>query len=321
VEHRIFGDIPGISVGTTFTNRHVLHDAGIHRPLQAGISGSGAAGADSIVVSGGYEDDVDLGTVIVYTGQGGNDPTTGKQIADQQLTRGNLALARSCLEGLPIRVIRGAGGEPSYAPSAADGYRYDGLFYIEDYWHELGKSGYRIWRFRLVQEPQERTSPSRDPQSTDQPPSYRPMAGTPSLVDTGPAKRTETRVQRLVRNTTAAMQVKALYQHTCQICSMRLETPAGFYAEGAHIRPLGRPHDGPDVLENLRCLCPNDHVRFDTGALVIDEDLSVVDLLGNRIGRLRVAPGHCIRQEFLAYHRTHYQMDQVNEIDGAGEDE
>ncbi len=37
----------------------------------AGISGSESEGADSIVLSGGYEDDEDLGDEIVYAGHGG----------------------------------------------------------------------------------------------------------------------------------------------------------------------------------------------------------------------------------------------------------
>lgn len=41
-------------------------------------------GADAIVVSGGYEDDNDDGDEIIYTGQGGNDPDSGKQVADQE---------------------------------------------------------------------------------------------------------------------------------------------------------------------------------------------------------------------------------------------
>ncbi|WP_255421255.1 YDG/SRA domain-containing protein [Micromonospora sp. BL4] len=36
---------------------------------------------------------------MVYTGQGGNDPRTKRQIADQQLTCGNLGLARSQIDG------------------------------------------------------------------------------------------------------------------------------------------------------------------------------------------------------------------------------
>jgi putative restriction endonuclease len=48
---------------------HEAHDAGVHRPLQAGISGAVSEGADSIVVSGGSEDDRDFGDTIVYTVQ------------------------------------------------------------------------------------------------------------------------------------------------------------------------------------------------------------------------------------------------------------
>src|SRR5690242_11381604 len=89
---RVFGEIPGYPVGTEFHDREALHQAGVHRPLQAGISGAAEEGADSIVVAGGYEDDEDFGAVIVYTGHGGNNPGTGRQVADQELVRGNLAL-------------------------------------------------------------------------------------------------------------------------------------------------------------------------------------------------------------------------------------
>lgn len=81
---------PGYPEGTEFTNRKELADAGVHRPLQGGISG-GKDGADSIVVSGGYPDDEDFGNEIIYTGQGGRDPATGKQVRDQELVLGNMA--------------------------------------------------------------------------------------------------------------------------------------------------------------------------------------------------------------------------------------
>jgi hypothetical protein len=58
-------------------------------------------------LSGGYEDDEDHGDVIVYTGYGGRDPATGKQISDQPFSLWNRALAYSSLNGLPVRVIRG----------------------------------------------------------------------------------------------------------------------------------------------------------------------------------------------------------------------
>jgi putative restriction endonuclease len=53
-----------------FASRRDLAEAGVHPPHPHGISGSGADGADSIVVSGGYEDDEDYGDLIVYTGAG-----------------------------------------------------------------------------------------------------------------------------------------------------------------------------------------------------------------------------------------------------------
>jgi putative restriction endonuclease len=70
-------EIASVAEGTLFADRRALHDAGVHRPLQAGISGSATDGADSIVVSGGYEDDEAYGDVIDYTGHGGNIPRHG----------------------------------------------------------------------------------------------------------------------------------------------------------------------------------------------------------------------------------------------------
>src|SRR5262245_24776507 len=142
---RVRGELPGYPLSATFRDRASLAAARVHRPLMDGICG-GADGAESIVVSGGYVDDLDLGDEIVYTGWGGRDPDTGRQIADQKLTKGNLGLAVSQLEGHVIRVIRGAGGDPAYSP--AKGYRYDGLFRVVDHWQEPGKDNFLIWRFR-----------------------------------------------------------------------------------------------------------------------------------------------------------------------------
>jgi putative restriction endonuclease len=282
---RVFGYIEGVPVGTTFTDRRALLEAGVHRQLQAGIAGSATEGADSIVVSGGYEDDDDFGDLIVYTGQGGNDPATKRQVAHQQLTRGNAALAESCRKGLPVRVVRGRNPDSVYAPPS--GFRYDGLYYVDEYWQALGKSGFSIWRFRLVS--QER----------------RPTA---DAVEPEPASRVHTTVQRLVRSTEVVQRVKELHSSACQVCGSAIEVRGGWYAEGAHIRPLGHPHDGPDVLSNVLCLCPNDHVRFDFGAIWLDDDLCVVDGLRLETGRrLRTVAGHEIDLAQVRYQRELWQ--------------
>lgn len=59
-----------------------LSRSGVHKPPMAGIWGSHSLGAYSIVLSGGYEDDIDNLDYILYTGQGGQDVQGGKQIKD-----------------------------------------------------------------------------------------------------------------------------------------------------------------------------------------------------------------------------------------------
>ena len=76
----LFGHIDGTKEGQVFVSREELGLSGIHRPPMHGIWGREAEGSASIVISGGYEDDVDDGDYILYTGQGGQDAPGGKQI-------------------------------------------------------------------------------------------------------------------------------------------------------------------------------------------------------------------------------------------------
>ncbi len=120
-------------------------------------------------------------------------------------------------------------------------------------------------------------------------------------------ERRSTTVRRIIRDNALSQLIKALHDHTCQICGVRLLLPDGPYVEGAHIRPLGSPHDGPDVAGNLLCLCPNDHVLFDQGAIVIEDDLMVINrLTGEPRGVLRTAPGHDVDQRYVTCHRNLY---------------
>lgn len=52
-----YGPIPGVDVGTCWRYRKQVSEAGVHRPLVAGIHGKEKDAAYSIVVAGGYEDD------------------------------------------------------------------------------------------------------------------------------------------------------------------------------------------------------------------------------------------------------------------------
>ncbi|MEU5162625.1 HNH endonuclease [Streptomyces sp. NPDC020875] len=129
-------------------------------------------------------------------------------------------------------------------------------------------------------------------------------AGGRSEEDAGPApvgRRPRSGSQPDRDRQTAAL-VKDLYGSVCQVCGEPLETRGGPYSEAAHIQGLGSPHLGPDVLENLLCLCPNHHKQFDTFSIFIDEHWSV-RLTSSGEARWELTRRHRINPEYVAYHR------------------
>lgn len=289
----IFGEIRGFPPGAHFPDRKALRNAGLHRHLQAGISGDPADGADAIVVSGGYIDDADMGDRLVYTGQGGQE--NGKQVKDQELTRGNLALAVAEERGLPVRVIRGANGDPSYSPK--QGLRYDGLYTVTQHWQDRSVDGPLIWRFVLEK--------ADGGEAWRQPADHAESEATAPEGEARPG-RARSVVQRIVRNSAVTQWVKEKHAYVCQFCGILLETDAGPYAEGAHVRALGAPHNGPDVVSNVLCLCPNDHVLFDKGALYVDDGSVYRSATDELVGALRTHPDHSVAPEHFAYHRERF---------------
>jgi putative restriction endonuclease len=294
----VFGPVPGIAPGHEFASRLELWSAGVHRQTQAGISARQGEGAESIVLSGGYEDDEDLGTVIIYTGRGGRSAESQQQVADQTLTGANRELARNVLTGLPVRVTR------KVTEAGRSFYRYTGLYRITRYWAETGKSGHRVWRFRL----EELTEWEAEPEAAAPVPDL--FMAQESAPAYGPAPRRLATTLRLVRDTAVTRQVKSLHDYHCQVCGERLASPAGPYAEAAHIRPLGAPHHGPDTLANVLCLCPNHHVLFDLGSFGVADNGTLLGLAG----QLRRHRQHPVAAEFLTYHRTHFYEPQAGQL-------
>ncbi|KAI0499481.1 hypothetical protein KFK09_017685 [Dendrobium nobile] len=129
-DKRIIGSIPGIDVGNVYFFRMELCVVGLHGLVQAGIdyapasrSSSGEPIATSIIVSGGYEDDM------------------------MKLEGGNLALERSMTYGIEIRVIRGVKFDQSPTRRV---YVYDGLYKVVDFWMDSGKSGFGVYKYKLL---------------------------------------------------------------------------------------------------------------------------------------------------------------------------
>ncbi|XP_046900715.1 E3 ubiquitin-protein ligase UHRF1-like isoform X2 [Hypomesus transpacificus] len=163
-----YGPVPGVPVGTTWKFRVQVSEAGVHRPHVGGIHGRSNDGSYSLVLAGGFEDEVDRGDEFTYTGSGGRDLSGNKRIGehsfDQTLTHMNRALALNCdaplndkdgaesrnwRAGKPVRVIRSSKGRriSKYAPE--EGNRYDGIYKVVKYWPEIGKCGFLVWRYLL----------------------------------------------------------------------------------------------------------------------------------------------------------------------------
>ncbi|KAH9605244.1 hypothetical protein KSS87_001158 [Heliosperma pusillum] len=153
-DKRIVGSIPGVYIGDMFYFRMELCVVGLHGQIQAGIdyltssqSSNGEPIATSIIVSGGYEDDDDAGDVLVYSGHGGHDKL-GKMSNHQKLEGGNLALERSMHYGIEIRVIRGLKKYDGSITTKV--YIYDGLYRVVESWFDVGKSGFGVYKYKLI---------------------------------------------------------------------------------------------------------------------------------------------------------------------------
>lgn len=325
-------------MGAVFHRRLDVQHAQLHRTNQRGISWlvdqDGSKVGDAIVLHGGYEDDEDHWDWIRYTGASASkDKDSSKRLLRSQSWsyEDNAALRLSYERGYPIRVIRGYKGDERYSPS--DSYRYDGLYEITDVRTAESKrpapdgSPIYICQFdlrRLPDREQMQTSLERrvldvleelEDEAEEHGTEGEAQEGAlaePEGVERFPRSRSM-RVRRLIRDTAAAKRIKELYEGECQMCGIRLVGPDGKpYSEGAHIRPLGRPHHGPDVEPNILCLCPNCHVRLDIGGVVVRaEDRSVIvrtELSGvNLLPKLTVKEGHRVHDDYFKYHRRYWE--------------
>ncbi|ERN06135.1 hypothetical protein AMTRI_Chr06g170940 [Amborella trichopoda] len=144
----------GVLVGESWEDRMECRQWGAHLPHVAGIAGQSDYGAQSVALSGGYEDDEDHGEWFLYTGSGGRDLSGNKRTNkehsfDQKFDKSNEALRLSCKKGYPVRVVRSHKEKRScYAPES--GVRYDGIYRIEKCWRKVGIQGFKVCRYLFV---------------------------------------------------------------------------------------------------------------------------------------------------------------------------
>ncbi len=156
--------------------------------------------------------------------------------------------------------------------SQSANFRGKDLFYL------VGEKGHGIWGLRnylpLTPTAEDLSSPEQDISQLNLP------------VD-----RKEQTIYRILRDTEIARFIKQLYNFRCQICSYTVKLNDGkLYAEAHHIKPLGSPHNGPDIGSNILCLCPNHHVQLDYGVIPIKKS------------DLNLHANHTLDDEFIQYH-------------------
>ncbi|WP_380678404.1 HNH endonuclease [Salinigranum sp. GCM10025319] len=227
--------------------------------------------------TGPYADDVTVGQ-FTYIGEG--------RTGDQTLTAGNKVLASARDHPLPIFFF--------YKRPGDETWEYEGLVDVVDYrrvYHE--PEARYVFEFTI----------QRREESTER------VDAEESTPDITRPDRVETTRSRVIRNTTVVRELKKVYGHGCQLCGdVRHQNPDRKYAEGHHLQPLGRPHEGPDTKANLLVLCPNHHADFDYGMVSVDPETWTVahayehDLSGTT---LTVASDHPLEGEYLAYHNRH----------------
>lgn len=133
------------------------------------------------------------------------------------------------------------------------------------------------------------------------------LDGEEISADAARPETVETRISRRIRNTAIVKDLKQAYEFECQVCGThRFRSSTDRYAEGHHIRPLGAPHDGPDVPGNILVLCPDHHADFDYG--VIDIDINSLRIRhahdDDTDGKeLTLHAEHNLDQSHLDYHR------------------
>ena len=127
------------------------------------------------------------------------------------------------------------------------------------------------------------------------------LSSTPLASDIEPpttSDRLLIEIYRILRDTELARKIKALHKNICQVCGETILLRNGeTYSEAHHIKPLGKPHNGPDIAENIIILCPNHHVLFDYCAISLEAD------------SLRSVQGHVIGSAYIAYHNARIFQD------------
>ena len=123
-------------------------------------------------------------------------------------------------------------------------------------------------------------------------------------------------VNIILRKRSLVQKMKMIYDNTCQLCGIKLAIGGeDFYSEVHHIIPLGEPHNGPDDIKNMICVCPNHHVQLDLKAIRLD--LNLMKLVKHKISSVSINHhnSHIEFNEMQKFHRKKIQYTIPNKLE------
>lgn len=116
-----------------------------------------------------------------------------------------------------------------------------------------------------------------------------------------PPIRTFSEGFRVARDSRPVKELKLLYDYKCSLCDSHLTGVNQPIVEVHHLIPLGKPHDGLDIKENMIVLCPNHHAQFDAGVLFLSTSLEVYNIFGEMVKK-EIQNLHYISKDSIIYH-------------------
>jgi hypothetical protein len=127
------------------------------------------------------------------------------------------------------------------------------------------------------------------------------------------SRRKTTEVDSRLRDDRLVRELKNTYDDRCQVCgNRRKQGRSEAYSEVHHIKPLGRPHSGPDEKLNMLVLCPNHHVDFDNGVIAIDPKTgTLVHPFDDVRTQLMIEESHSISKKHYRYHLEELAIEET----------
>ena len=94
---------------------------------------------------------------------------------------------------------------------------------------------------------------------------------------------TEERSEKIIeitkrqRNATFGKAIKQIYEDKCAVCGLiAYDLKRNPEAQWAHIKPVSKPHYGPDDIRNGFALCRFHHWAFDKGLFALSDDYNII---------------------------------------------